>query len=137
MAVVEVAVFDQEAARDRPLLAEVVPDSRDGEVVPANRDPRRRRDGERLREPLEIGGDADAEPVAALELDRELAVRVPRLQPSASILDVGERPDSRELAHRRDRFRPRAEAELADALADVAAADEPDLRIEAAADDEP
>jgi hypothetical protein len=73
--VVERAALEREVAGHRPLLAEDMPNARDGEIVPANWDRRRRCDGERLRQSLEIAGQADTETVAVLEFDRELAVR--------------------------------------------------------------
>ena len=137
MTVVERAVFDHKVARHRPLLAEGVPDPRGCKTVGADRYLPRRRDDERLREPLEIVEDADAESIAALELDGKLAIRGPRLQRPGAVLDVGAGPDGGELADGCDPFRPRVEAETADVLAEVAATDEPYLGIEAVADDDP
>src|SRR5688572_7664533 len=77
------------------------------------------------------------EPIAVLELDRELGIEVACFQPAGPVFDIGQRRGPREAPHERDRARTGAEPELAETAPDVAAPHESHLRVEVVADDEP
>src|SRR5687767_14329560 len=133
MAAVERAVFGGQIARQRPLLAERVAGPSLDEIVAADRNADAG-DVERLWNELVVVDHPQAEAVAVLELDRELAVDIARLQPAGAVFDVIDRSDPGELPDRRDSRRPRAEPELGVAAPHVVAADEPHFGIEIGAD---
>src|SRR5207244_5051075 len=103
---VEGAIVRQEVARSLPLLAQVEPYTQARKVVPPDRQGHTGRDRERTRQKFVGAAKAGTEPIAILELDRELSVQSPRLEPTGAVLDVGHRADPGESAHRFDRPRP-------------------------------
>src|SRR5205823_6594985 len=133
VSIVERAVLREQVAGDFALAADIHADAQVVVVVRPGRNGHDRCDERGARDILVRVRRADGEPVAGLELDREFAVDAPALDATRPVLDVIGRSRPGEFANRLDGPRSWAESEEGEALADVAAPNEPDFRIEAVA----